>query len=43
MDAQSLFWRCINEVVENHGFDKPEFYGFMADKAQANWNVVREI
>lgn len=43
MDAQCLFWRCINDVVGNHGFDKPDFYGFMADEAQANWNALREV
>jgi hypothetical protein len=26
-----------------HGIPKPKFKGFMADSAQANWNIVRVI
>lgn len=41
--AQSKFWRCINEVMEKKGFAPPDFAGFMADEAQANWIAVRNV
>jgi hypothetical protein len=33
----------LNVVVAKHGVPEPKFKGFMADSAQANWNVVRII
>jgi hypothetical protein len=33
-------WRELNEVMQRNGVEKPIFKGFMADSAQANWNVV---
>jgi hypothetical protein len=41
--AQSVLWKNLNVVVAKHGVPKPKFKGFMADSAQANWNVVRVI
>jgi hypothetical protein len=41
--AQSVFWKNLNVLVAKHGVPKPKFKGFMADSAQANWNVVRVI
>ena len=40
---QSLLWHGLNEVVDKHDIANVNFKGFMADKAQANWNVVRII
>src|SRR6202161_3696409 len=42
-DAQVLFWHNLNHVMSRHGFPKPHFKGFMADRAQANWNAVRIV
>lgn len=42
-DAQIVFWKNLNHVMARHGIPKPQFKGFMADSAQANWNAVREI
>ena len=41
--AQCIFWNSINEVVTGHGFELPDFYGFMADEAGANWCAVRTV
>jgi hypothetical protein len=30
-------------MMLKHGFPKPNFKGFMADNAQANWNIVRIV
>lgn len=43
MEAQCLFWECINEVMIKNGCEKADFFGFMADEAQANWNAVRYV
>ena len=42
-DAQVLFWQNLNHVMARHGIPHPTFIGFMADSAQANWNVVRIV
>ena len=42
-DAQILFWRNLNAVMERNGVAAPNFKGFMADSAQANWNAVRIV
>ena len=34
------FWRSLNVVMSRHGVENPNFKGFMADSAMANWNVV---
>jgi hypothetical protein len=41
--AQSVVWKNLNAFMAQHGVDKDNFKGFMADSAQANWNVVRII
>jgi hypothetical protein len=38
--AQCIFWRKLNAIVLKKGVANPNFKGFMADSAQANWNVV---
>jgi hypothetical protein len=40
---QVQFWRCLNVVMTRHGIDHPNFKGFMADSAMANWNAVRIV
>ena len=42
-DAQMVFWNNLNNVMRRHGIEKPEFKGFMADGAQANWNAIRAV
>jgi hypothetical protein len=39
----SIFWKNLNDVMAKHSVVEPKFKGFMADIAQANWNVVRVI
>jgi hypothetical protein len=41
--AQLVLWKNMNTLMAQHGVDKVNFKGFMADSAQANWNVVRII
>jgi hypothetical protein len=41
VEAQLVFWRNLNVVTARHGILEPQFKGFMADSAQANWNAVR--
>ena len=43
VEAQKLMWMSLNKVMAQHGTPKPNFKGFMADSAQANWNAVRII
>jgi hypothetical protein len=43
VEAQLVFWRNLNAVAARHGISKPQFKGFMANSAQANWNAVRII
>ena len=42
-DAQIVFWKNLNAVMERNGVVHTNFKGFMADSAQANWNAVRVI
>jgi hypothetical protein len=42
-EIQIQFWRCLNTVMARHGVDHPNFKGFMADSAMANWNAVRIV
>ena len=42
-DAQVIFWNNLNHVMRRHGIPMPQFRGFMADSAQANWNAVRIV
>lgn len=41
--AQAEFWKMLNDVVQKCGFAKPEFRGFMADEANANWLAIRTV
>ncbi len=40
MEVQCIMWQNLNKVMANNGVPNPNFEGFMADNAQANWNVV---
>ena len=42
-DTQVIFWNNLNHVMRRHGIPMPQFRGFMADSAQANWNAVRIV
>ena len=42
-EHQNQMWRSLLEVMAQHGYQRVEFYVFMADSAQANFNAVREI
>ena len=42
-EGQVIMWRCLNRVMEKNGLPNPNFKGFMADSAQANWNAVRIV
>jgi hypothetical protein len=41
--AQMVLWKNLNDVMTRHGVLEPKFKRFMADSAQANWNVVKVI
>ncbi len=41
--AQQLMWTKLNEMMLKHMFPKPNFKGFMANNAQANWNIVKIV
>ena len=43
VEAQLVFWKNLNVVAARHGISDPQFKGFMADSAQANWNALRII
>ncbi len=36
-------WRKLNKVMEKNGIHNPNFKGFMADNAQANWNIIQIV
>jgi len=42
-EIQVQFWKSLNAVMSRHGVDHPNFKGFMADSAMANWNAVRIV
>ena len=42
-DVQVLFYQNFNHVIAQHGIPHPTFIGFIADSAQANWNIVRIV
>ncbi len=42
-EAQQIMWPKFNDIMQKHGFPKPNFKGFMVDNTQANWNVMRII
>ena len=37
------FWKMLNSVVQENGFRKPEFWGFMANEANANCLAVHAV
>jgi len=41
--AQQVMWTKLNDTMQKHDFQKPNFKGFMVDSAQANWNAVRIV
>jgi len=42
-EIQMQFWNCLNTVMARQGLHHPNFKGFMADSAMANWNAVRIV
>ena len=42
-EVQVQFWSSLNVVMSRHGVENPNFKGFMADSAMANWNAVRIV
>lgn len=42
-ESQVLFWNNLNAVMKQCGHDPPDFAGFMADEAEANWLAVRRV
>jgi hypothetical protein len=36
-------WTKLNEMMLKHMFPKPNFKGFMANIAQANWNAIKIV
>jgi len=43
IEIQCIMWRLLNVVMKRNGIENTNFNGFMADNAQANWNVVRIV
>ena len=41
--VQVQFWQSLNVVMHRHGVRNPNFKGFMANSAMANWNAVRIV
>ncbi len=41
--AQCVMWQNLNKVMANNGVPNPNFKGFMANNAHANWNIVRIV
>jgi hypothetical protein len=41
--AQTVVWNNLNAVMARHDIPNPNFKGFMADSAQANWNSIRVV
>ena len=42
-EIQVQFWKSLNVVMARHGIHEPNFKGFMADSAMANWKAVRIV
>ena len=42
-NSQILFWEQLNAVMQAHGYPRPDFAGFMADEAGANWISIRTV
>jgi hypothetical protein len=41
--VQCILWRELNNLMRKNGVENPNFKGFMADSAQANWNAVQIV
>src|ERR1700738_1163803 len=41
--AQIVVWKNLNAVMACHNVSQPNFKGFMANSAQANWNAIRIV
>lgn len=41
--SQILFWEMLNRTMVDNGHEPADFYGFMADEAQANWLAIRTV
>jgi hypothetical protein len=41
--VQQIMWTKLNETMLKHEFPKPNYKGFMANKAQANWNAIKIV
>jgi hypothetical protein len=39
-EGPMYMWRELNDFMRKNSVENPNFKGFMADSAQANWNVV---
>jgi hypothetical protein len=42
-EAQCVMWTKLNQVMFSFGLVNPNFKGFMANNAKANWNVVHIV
>jgi hypothetical protein len=42
-EVQCVMWTELNHMMPRFGFANPNFKGFMADNAHANWNVVHIV
>ena len=42
-EAQTLFWEKMNDVMLRCGHAPADFFGFMADEANANWKAIRQV
>ena len=42
-EVQVHFWRSWNAVMARYGINHPNFKGFIANSAMANWNAVRIV
>ncbi len=41
--ALCVMWTKLNQVMLRFGLINPNFIGFMANSAQANWNIVHIV
>ncbi len=43
IEVQCVMWQNLDKVMANNGVPNPNFKGFMAYSAQANWNIVQIV
>ncbi|KAL3677423.1 hypothetical protein R1sor_027371 [Riccia sorocarpa] len=41
--SMEIPWRLLNEVMVENGHTPTDFYGFMADNAEAGWIAIRNV